>query len=150
MRVNLDGTGAVLEAARSHEGIPRLVATSSVAVFGPGSGPAGGDPAPPRPGTTYGMTKAILELMIDDYARKGFLDGRVGRIPTVIIPARQSQNAAASSPPAPSSGSRSAGRPVAVPVAPETRMAVGGAAGVVGRLAACSSCLSGRLRRFGR
>ncbi len=145
MRVNLDGTRAVLEAARRHEGTPRLVATSSVAVFGPGSGPAGSDQAPPRPGTTYGMTKAILELMIDDYTRKGFLDGRVARIPTVIIrPGKP--NAAASSAASAVFREPIAGRPYAVPVAPETRMAVGGAAGVVAGLADLFELPSGQAR----
>jgi nucleoside-diphosphate-sugar epimerase len=152
MRVNLDGTRTVLEAARRHGvtrhgGIPKLVATSSVAVFGPGSGPAGSDQAPPRPGTTYGMTKAILELMIDDYSRKGFLDGRVGRIPTVIIrPGKP--NAAASSAASAVFREPLAGRAYAVPVAPETRMAVGGAAGVVAGLADLFELSSERLGSF--
>lgn len=138
LRVNLDGTRALLEAARRHteagQGDVRLVATSSVAIFGPGSGPVGSDAAPPRPGTTYGMTKAVLELMINDYSRKGFLDGRVARIPTVIIrPGRP--NAAASSAASAVFREPLAGRPYAVPVAPETRMAVGGVAGVVAGLA---------------
>ncbi len=147
LRVNLDGTRTVLEAARRHPGTPRLVATSSVAVFGPGSGPAGSDQAPPRPGTTYGMTKAILELMIDDYTRKGFLDGRVGRIPTVIIrPGKP--NAAASSAASAVFREPLAGRAYAVPVAPETRMAVGGAAGVVAGLADLFELPSERLGSF--
>lgn len=133
LRVNLDGARALLEACRRHGGV-RLVATSSVAIFGPGSGPVGSDAAPPRPGTTYGMTKAVLELMINDYTRKGFLDGRVARIPTVIIrPGRP--NAAASSAASAVFREPLAGRPYAVPVAPETRMAVGGVAGVVAGLA---------------
>ncbi|WP_161606166.1 NAD-dependent epimerase/dehydratase family protein [Microlunatus speluncae] len=147
LRVNLDGTRTVLEAARRHENTPRVVATSSVAVFGPGSGPAGTDQAPPRPGTTYGMTKAILELMFDDYTRKGFLDGRVGRIPTVIIrPGRP--NAAASSAASAVFREPLAGRPYAVPLAPETRMAVGGAAGVVAGLADLFELPSERIGAF--
>lgn len=134
LRVNLDGTRAVLEAARQHETRPRLVATSSIAVFGPDSGPVGSDHAPPRPGTTYGMTKAVLELLINDYTRKGYLDGRVARIPTVIIrPGKP--NAAASSAASAVFREPLAGRPYAVPVAPATRMAVGGVAAVVAGLA---------------
>lgn len=134
LRVNLDGTRAVLEAARQHGSRPRLVATSSIAVFGPGSGDSVRDEMSPRPGTTYGMTKAVLELLINDYSRKGFLDGRAARIPTVIIrPGKP--NAAASSAASAVFREPLAGRPYAVPVAPETRMAVGGAAGVVTGLA---------------
>lgn len=147
LRVNLEGTRTVLEAARRHGGTPRVVATSSIAVFGPGSGPVGSDQAPPRPGTTYGMTKAILELMIDDYTRKGFLDGRVGRIPTVIIrPGKP--NAAASSAASAVFREPLAGRPYAVPVTAETRMAVGGAAGVVAGLADLFELPSERLGSF--
>lgn len=134
LRVNLDGTRSVLEAVRQHAPGARLVATSSIAVYGPGSGAAVTDRMPPRPETTYGMTKAVLELLINDYTRKGFLDGRVARIPTVIIrPGKP--NAAASSAASAVFREPLAGRPYAVPVAPETRMAVGGAAGVVAGLA---------------
>lgn len=97
LRVNLDGGRNILQAVRALGGCPRLVFASSIACFG-------GDPIPPSfsdqskllPGTTYGMTKAILELMVNDYTRKGFIDGRSARLPTVIIRPGQ-PNAAASS-----------------------------------------------------
>lgn len=97
MRVNLDGGRNVFEACRARRGTPRLVFASSIAAFGGAAMPAAvGDTTKQTPRTTYGMTKAIGELMINDYTRKGFLDGRVARLPTVVIrPGRP--NAAASS-----------------------------------------------------
>ena len=87
LRVNLDGGRNLFEAARELGGRTRLVFASSIACFG-------GDAAMPEPctdqtkltpQTTYGMTKAVCELMINDYTRKGFFDGRSARLPTVII-----------------------------------------------------------------
>jgi nucleoside-diphosphate-sugar epimerase len=97
LRVNLDGGRHVFEAARAAAGCPRVVFASSIACFG---GEAMQDPNTDRtkltPQTTYGMTKAICELMINDYSRKGFFDGRSARLPTVIVrPGKP--NAAASS-----------------------------------------------------
>jgi nucleoside-diphosphate-sugar epimerase len=97
LRVNLDGGRNVFEAARALPGVPRVVFASSVACFG---GEARQDPNTDRtkltPQTTYGMTKAICELLVNDYTRKGYLDGRSARLPTVIIrPGKP--NAAASS-----------------------------------------------------
>ena len=95
--VNLDGTRHLFEALRMQEGCSRIVFASSVAAFG---GEAMTDPVSDTtkqtPQTTYGMTKVIGELMINDYSRKGFLDGRSARLPTIIIrPGKP--NAAASS-----------------------------------------------------
>lgn len=97
MHVNFDGSRHVLEALRRQPGLPRLVAASSIAVFGGSAMPAVvGDTAKQTPQTTYGITKAILELLVNDYSRKGFLDGRTARLPTVIVrPGKP--NAAASS-----------------------------------------------------
>ncbi|MCB1065341.1 MAG: NAD-dependent epimerase/dehydratase family protein [Verrucomicrobiae bacterium] len=97
MRVNLDGGRNVFEACRARGGTPRVVFASSVASFGGAVMPEVVSDATKRtPQTTYGMTKVIGELMINDYSRKGFLDGRSVRLPTVIIrPGRP--NTAASS-----------------------------------------------------
>ena len=97
LRVNLDGGRHVFEAARAAAGRPRVVFASSIACFG---GEAKQDPNTDRtkltPQTTYGMTKAICELLVNDYSRKGFFDGRSARLPTVIVrPGKP--NAAASS-----------------------------------------------------
>ncbi len=86
MRVNLDGNLHVLEALRARGSTPRLVFASSIAVFGGDAMPESvGDTTKQTPQTTYGMTKAVGELLINDYTRKGFLDGRAARLPTVII-----------------------------------------------------------------
>ncbi len=97
MRANLDGGRYLLEALRQREGRPRLVFASSVAAFGGAVMPdCVSDSTKRTPQTTYGMTKVIGELMINDYSRKGFLDGRSARLPTIIIrPGKP--NAAASS-----------------------------------------------------
>ena len=97
LRVNLDGGRNVFEAARALPGLPRIVFASSIACFG---GEARQDPNTDRtkltPQTTYGMTKAMCELLVNDYSRKGYFDGRSARLPTVIIrPGKP--NAAASS-----------------------------------------------------
>lgn len=98
--VNLDGTRSLFEAIR-REGqretyLPRLVFTSSVAVYG---APLP-DPIPEdfflAPASSYGTQKAICELLLNDYTRRGFLDGVGIRLPTIVIrPGKP--NAAASS-----------------------------------------------------
>lgn len=86
MRVNLDGGRHVMEAVRARDGLPRLVFASSIAVFGGDGMPESvGDATKQTPQTTYGVTKAICEQLINDYTRKGFFDGRSARLPTVII-----------------------------------------------------------------
>ena len=96
MRVNLDGTRALLEACRAAGNRPLFVTTSSVAAFG-GAVP---DPVPdgqaPTPRSTYGATKVIGELLVGDYARKGFVDGRVIRLPTVAVRPGKPNKAASS------------------------------------------------------
>ncbi len=86
IRVNLTGGLNVFEAVRAREGAPRVVFASSIAVFG-GSGmpDSVGDQTKRTPQTTYGATKAICELLVNDYTRKGYFDGRSARLPTVII-----------------------------------------------------------------
>lgn len=97
LRVNLTGGLNVFEACRARSGLPRVVFASSIAVFGgAGMAPVVGDHAKQTPQTTYGATKAICELLVNDYTRKGFFDGRSARLPTVIVrPGKP--NAAASS-----------------------------------------------------
>jgi D-erythronate 2-dehydrogenase len=85
-RVNLDGTRALLEAVRAADGYrPRLVFTSSIAVYGPPLP----DPIPEdfqeAPLTSYGTQKAIGELLLADYTRRGFVDGIGLRLPTICI-----------------------------------------------------------------
>lgn len=97
LSVNLHGGLHVLEACRALGSKPRLVFASSVAVFGgPAMPNAVGDTTKQLPQTTYGMTKAALELLVNDYTRKGFLDGRSARLPTVIIRPGKPNKAASS------------------------------------------------------
>jgi D-erythronate 2-dehydrogenase len=84
-RVNLDGTRVVLEACRALKTPPRVVFTSSVAVFGGDMPPVITDEQKLTPQTSYGAQKAMGELMIADYTRKGFIDGRSLRLPTIVV-----------------------------------------------------------------
>lgn len=99
MRVNLDGGRNVFEAGRLGVKRPRLVFASSIACFGGDLeqmiDATQSDLSKRTPQTTYGMTKVIGELMVNDYTRKGFFDGRSARLPTVIVRPGQ-PNAAAS------------------------------------------------------
>ncbi len=97
LRVNLDGGRHVFEAARALPGRPRVVFASSIACYGgEGMEAVNTDRTKHTPQTTYGMTKAICELLVNDHTRKGHFDGRSVRLPTVIIrPGKP--NAAASS-----------------------------------------------------
>ena len=82
------------------------------------------------PQTTYGVTKAACELLINDYTRKGYLDGRAARLPTIIIrPGRP--NLAASSFVSGVFREPLNGEPCIVPVGPATRMPVLGYRSVV-------------------
>ncbi|RUT34887.1 SDR family oxidoreductase [Arsenicitalea aurantiaca] len=88
-RINMDGTRALLEAIR-HEGqrepwTPRLVFTSSIAVFGAPFPDAIPDEFFSTPLTSYGTQKAICELLLNDYSRRGFVDGIGIRLPTITI-----------------------------------------------------------------
>ena len=100
LRSNLDSTRALLDAVRRVGNVPRLVFSSSVAVFGPDPAvplPATvGDDTLPMPQTSYGTHKLICEHLIADYTRKGYIDGRAARLMTVTVrPGRP--NGAASS-----------------------------------------------------
>lgn len=84
-RVNLDGTRVVLEACRALKAPPRVVFTSSVAVFGGDMPAVITDEQKLTPQTSYGAQKAMGELMVADYTRKGFIDGRSLRLPTIVV-----------------------------------------------------------------
>lgn len=85
-RINLDGTRGLLEAVRRAGHGPRVVFSSSVAVFGAPFDPAGiDDEFLSAPLTSYGTQKAIGDLLIADYSRKGFLDGISIRLPTICV-----------------------------------------------------------------
>jgi nucleoside-diphosphate-sugar epimerase len=87
MRVNLDGSRLLLEAIRKTGGgyRPRLVFTSSIAVFGAPFPDAIADDFHLTPLTSYGTQKAIIELLLADYTRRGFLDGVGIRLPSIVV-----------------------------------------------------------------
>jgi len=96
MRVNIDGTRSLLEACRHQQKPARFLFASSVAVFGAPLPEVVTDATMPAPQSSYGIQKLIGELLVSEYSRKGFIDGRTIRLPTVIIrPGKP--NAAASS-----------------------------------------------------
>jgi nucleoside-diphosphate-sugar epimerase len=96
MRVNVDATRALLEACRRLERPPRFIFTSTLAVFGGPLPAVVADDAAVVPRSSYGSEKAIVELLVNEYSRKGFVDGIVCRLPTVAV-RPGAPNAAASS-----------------------------------------------------
>ena len=84
-RINLDGTRYLFEAVRAQAYMPRVVFTSSVAVFGAPLPDRIPDDLALTPLTSYGTQKAIGELLLADYSRRGFMDGIGLRLPTICI-----------------------------------------------------------------
>ena len=96
MRINVDASRRLLEVCRGLGHCPRVVFASSVAVYGGDLPAVVLDTTALTPQSSYGMQKAVVELFFNDYTRKGFVDGRVLRLPTICVrPGRP--NAAASS-----------------------------------------------------
>ena len=100
MRSNLDSTRALLDALRAAGNKPRVLFSSSVAVYGP-------DPAHPLPDvvtddtfttpqTSYGSQKLMCEYMVADFSRKGFIDGRSARLMSVSVRPGKPNGAASS------------------------------------------------------
>lgn len=85
MKVNVDGTRNLLEALRSKSQGSRLVFTSSLAVYGGDLPDTVTDATARTPQSSYGVQKAIGELLVADYSRKGFIDGVTLRLPTVSV-----------------------------------------------------------------
>jgi len=96
MRINLDASRLLLEICRERGHKPRVLFTSSVAVYGGDLPNVVHDDTALNPQSSYGAQKAIAELLLSDYTRRGFVDGRVVRLPTISVrPGKP--NAAASS-----------------------------------------------------
>src|ERR1700735_3483379 len=87
VHVNLDGSRALIEAIRAMgDGYcPRLVFTSSIAVFGAPFPEAIADDFHLTPLTSYGTQKAMVELLLSDYTRRGFLDAIGIRLPSIVV-----------------------------------------------------------------
>jgi D-erythronate 2-dehydrogenase len=96
MRVNVDASRALLDVCRRIGHQPRIVFASSVAVYGGELPDVVLDRTSVLPQSSYGTQKAIVELLINDYSRRGFVDGRVLRLPTISV-RPGAPNAAASS-----------------------------------------------------
>jgi nucleoside-diphosphate-sugar epimerase len=121
MRVNVDGTRNVYEACRASGRKPRLVFTSSLAVYGGEA--VVDDRTPALAMNSYGTQKTVCEQLLVDYTRKGFLDGRALRLPTISVrPGKP--NAAASSFVSGIIREPLSGVPAVCPVRPQTMMPI--------------------------
>lgn len=96
MRVNVEGTRNVLAAAAALKTPPRLVFTSSVASYSGGQDAVITDATRQVPANSYGAQKIIGELLVHDYARKGFVDGVSLRLPTIVVRPGRPNKAASS------------------------------------------------------
>jgi nucleoside-diphosphate-sugar epimerase len=119
-KVNLDATRDLLEACRLAGHCPKFIFTSSIAVY------AGveeiDDETPAAPRLSYGTQKLVCEILIDDYTRRGYIDGRALRLPTVMV-RPGSANTAVSGWASAIVREPLAGRDYICPVRPDTRMA---------------------------
>lgn len=121
MQVNLLATLNLLERCRQLAHRPRLVFASSVAVFGGDLPLVIEDGTALNPQSSYGTQKAVGELLVNDYSRKNFIDGRALRLPTIVVrpgkPNRAASTFASSIIREPLQG-----QTTVCPVAPATRM----------------------------
>jgi len=143
-RVNLDGTRAVLDACRALGTTPRLIFASSLAVYGGALPPEVGEATALTPQSSYGAQKAIGELLVNDYSRKGFIDGMALRLPTVVVrpglPNRAASTFASSIIREPLTG-----RDAVCPVSPHTVMALASPRRIVAGLVHALDLPSGAL-----
>src|SRR4051794_24303930 len=143
-RVNLDGTRAVLDACRALGTMPRLIFASSLAVYGGALPPEVGEATALTPQSSYGAQKAIGELLVNDYSRKGFIDGMALRLPTVVVrpglPNRAASTFASSMIREPLTG-----RDAVCPVSPDTVMALASPRRIVAGLVHALDLPSGAL-----
>jgi len=96
MRVNIDAMRALLERMRAAAPGARLLTTSSVAVFGGELPETVPDAQVWAPQSSYGMQKAVCDLLLADYSRRGFIDGRSLRMPTIVVRPGKPNRAASS------------------------------------------------------
>jgi D-erythronate 2-dehydrogenase len=122
MKVNFDATRDLLEACRLAGHGPKFVFASSIAVYGGTLPDPVTDDTPPAPRISYGAQKLMCEVLIDDYSRRGYVDGRALRLPTVMV-RPGSANTAVSGWASAIIREPLAGRDYVCPVRPDTRMA---------------------------
>lgn len=126
LQVNVHGLMQLLEICRAQARPPRFVFSSSIAAFGGPLPRTVDDSVAQTPQTSYGTHKSIVELLLNDYSRHGFIDGRALRLPFVLIRPGK---------PTPVVSDRVAaivrepllGRDVVCPLAPQTRIPVASA-----------------------
>ena len=85
LRINFDASRAIFERCRTLGRQPRVVFSSTVAVFGGDLPETVTDATALTPQSSYGTAKAMVELLLNDYSRKGFFDGRALRLPTIVV-----------------------------------------------------------------
>jgi nucleoside-diphosphate-sugar epimerase len=85
MRVNVDATRNLLDACRALRTTPRFVFASTLAIFGGALPDVVPEDSVLRPQSSYGTEKAIAELLVSDYSRRGFVDGIICRLATVTV-----------------------------------------------------------------
>lgn len=85
MHINFHASLQLLEICRSIEYRPRLIFASSCAVFGGDVRKLIGDDTASKPRSSYGTQKAMVDLLMNDYSRRGFVDARSLRLPTIAI-----------------------------------------------------------------
>ncbi|HET7362222.1 MAG TPA: NAD-dependent epimerase/dehydratase family protein [Burkholderiales bacterium] len=122
MKVNFDATRDLLEACRLAGHCPKFVFASSIAVYGGALPDPVTDQTAPAPRISYGAQKLMCEVLIDDYSRRGYVDGRALRLPTVMV-RPGSANTAVSGWASAIIREPLAGRDYVCPVRPDTRMA---------------------------
>jgi len=96
MRINLDASRLLLDVCRELGHRPKVVFTSSVAVYGGQLPDVVQDTTALNPQSSYGAQKAIGELLLNDFSRRGFVDGRVLRLPTISVRPGKPNKAASS------------------------------------------------------
>lgn len=96
MRTNFDATRGLLELARQSGHCPKVIITSSVAVFGGELPEVVSDNQVWAPQSSYGTQKALNDLLLSDYSRRGFIDGRSLRMPTIVVRPGKPNRAASS------------------------------------------------------
>ncbi len=96
LRINLAATQRLLELARQLPAPPQFLFASSMAVFGGAPADAITEQTVVQPLSSYGTQKAIGEMLVNDYSRKGFIDGRALRLPTICVRPGQPNRAASS------------------------------------------------------
>lgn len=85
MNVNFHASLFLLEYCRKQDIRPQIVFSSSCGVFGGDVNKVVADDTAPKPRSSYGTQKAMVELLINDYSRRKFVDGRTLRLPTIAV-----------------------------------------------------------------